>query len=173
MKKRKLCLQLEIPCWYLIWRGEVFRDARCSRAWGRLNSPRGQYPGGIAGKWRMGRGVVAVWSGGIARSIVGSRYRWGQIGPFSNLAHSPPVGVHGGLSDSGWLCMVARYAMTTPRENREVNTDTESKKIQADRWPGSRTGSRDVRCRVTMSRTSSTLLPERSPSPLALISSLA
>lgn len=44
-----------------------------------------------------------------------------------------PVGVHGGLSDSGWLCMVARYAMTTPRENREVNTDTESKKIQADR----------------------------------------
>ncbi|KAK1134038.1 hypothetical protein K0M31_011823 [Melipona bicolor] len=43
------------------------------------------------------------------------------------------VGVHGGLSDSGWLCMVARHAMTTPRENREVNTDTESKKIQADR----------------------------------------
>lgn len=50
-----------------------------------------------------------------------------QPRPFS------PVGVHGGLSDSGWLCMVARYAMTTPRENREVNTDTESKKIQADR----------------------------------------
>lgn len=42
--------------------------------------------------------------------------------------------------------------MATPRENREVNTDTELEKIQADRWPGSRAGSR---CQVTMSRTPS------------------
>lgn len=87
------------------------------------------------------RGVVAVWSGGNRQQhrwvTLPLRSDWSlqQPRPFFLSLPPPlphPVGVHGGLSDSGWLCMVARYAMTTPRENREVNTDTESKKIQ--RW---------------------------------------